>query len=231
MIESVQILNLKERGDKWRACLAGLYDAGVDPSIVQRQDALCAKTLEKTNMQSLLESGGIYPSERKDHKLTEMCCDYGLCQMLRRAVRENKTSIIMLDDRRITVPFSELNKLVASLPDLKILQLEWYTWKTGDGCYVTPIAHKSRFAYGLMAHGIDACVYTPEGAEWSLDQVDKFRDAKLEQALRIDVDSEIERGHEAGFYTAISPLSAEMGGHEFWGSDVYPDGDRGDMGV
>lgn len=231
MIESVQILNLKERGDKWRACVAGLYDAGVDPSIVQRQDALCAKTLEKTNMQSLLEGGGIYPQYRANDKLTEMCCDYGLCQMLRRAVRENKTSLIMLDDRRITVSFSELNELVASLPDLKILQLEWYTWKPGDGCYVTPIAHKSRFAYGLVAYGIDACVYTPAGAQWSLDLMDRFRDAKLEQVLRLGADLEGGREQDIGLYTAIAPLSAEMGGHNFWGSDVYPDGDRGDRGV
>lgn len=212
-VDCVQVLSLRRRMDKRMACVGCLRDAGVPADIIHWHPGLDARETPEDQIIELLDIAGYPFYKREKVSWGEICCDYSYVKGLQEIASGRQTTMFIMDDRRLLVPFAELQRELSVLPPFKVCQLECYTRKSGDSYTVTPLAEKSRFSEGLIACGIDSCIYTPDGAQWALRQIAKYPKVTVERALRVDPDFN-------GLYTAIHPFTAEIGGDGYWDSDV-----------
>lgn len=157
--------------------------------------------------------------KRQGAKLGEIAADLTYFKMLKQIAAGDTRTLILLDDQRLTVSWYELQRILKKvLPDdWKILQLYYFTEEEGEIVKVQPIEKYAQISIGLLAKGIDACYYTPEGATWAIDACRMYSDVyRVEQCLR---KYQERTEQKKGLYTSLTPLAEDIGGKDFWKSD------------
>ena len=161
---------------------------------------------------------GVAFHKRQEAKLGQIAADLTYFKMLKQIAAGDTSTLILLDDQRLTVPWYELQYILQTLPDdWKILQLYYFTEEEGKIVKVQPIKPYAQIGIGLLGKGIDACYYTPEGASWAMDACWAYSDVyRLEQCLR---KYQERTEQKKGLYTSLIPLAEDIGGKDFWTSD------------
>ena len=216
-VEKVIVRSIKSNGDRWLAVKACLLDSGVPKCLIERYMGTDANTESKRDVIATLEKEGLRFHRNPDIKFSHLCSSLSFYKALKKIKSSNKTTMLMNDDRRLTIPFCELQELLSKLPDdAKVFQPQWYLHceEMKDFPYVKVrfLEPYSPFAKGFLTPSNDVLVFTPEGASWACEKILAFSHRK--RAGYCFCDGEI---HD-GVYTSIVQLAAEIGGQGYWKS-------------
>ena len=111
--------------------MACLLDSGVPKCLIERYMGTDAKTESKRDVIATLEKEGLRFHQNPDLKFSYMCSSLSFYGALEKIRMSNKTTMLMNDDKRLTIPFI-LQELLAKLPyDAKVFQPQWYLHPDG----------------------------------------------------------------------------------------------------
>ena len=212
----VLVQNLINRCDKRLVFRSHAYHAFIPE--YSFYEAINGKDVGDDVLADLNSDEGVAFHKRQDATLGQIAADLTYFRMLKQIAASDTRTLILLDDQRLTVPWYELQYRLDNLPDdWKILQLYYFTEEEEEIVKVQPIEPYAQISIGLLAKGIDACYYTPEGALWAIDACRAYSDVyRLEQCLRKYREKTEQK---SGLYTSLIPLAEDIGGKDFWASD------------
>ena len=172
-IEKVYVLNLPHRTDRRNYTLGHLHTIGVDRNIIDVFRAEYGEDYESLNAiidTAIADGFPEFKNEKekveKDTK-TRFSYRWNWCRMLRQICESDKITLILLDDRRITIDWQVLNwtidNLVCHHSPFEILQMGWYF---GDTYYDQSSLN---IVNGIVAKGFNGfgdwgTVLSPESA-------------------------------------------------------------------
>ena len=215
-VEKVMVRNIESNGDRWLAVKACLLDSGVSECLIERYMGTDANTESKRDVIATLEKEGLRFHQNPDLKFSYMCSSLSFYGALEKIRLSNKTTMLMNDDKRLTIPFCELQELLAKLPyDAKVFQPQWYLHPEDTKhfpyvkvCFLKP---HSPFAKGFLTYSDDVLIFTPKGAAWACEQI-------RSKSACYKAGHCILKGKSEGLYTSINQLTAEIGGQGYWKS-------------
>ena len=214
-VEKVIVKTIESNRDRQLAVKACLLDSGVPKCLIEMCEGVEARTASKEDVKATLEKEGLGFHEKKIGWI-HVCSSLGFYQALTQISLSNKTTMLMNDDKRLTIPFCELQELLSELPyDAKVFQPQWYLhpdeMQDFDCIEVRFFKAYSPFAKGFLAYGDDALIFTPEGAAWACEQIRSM-------SACYKAGHCILKGKSEGLYTSINQLTAEIGGQGYWKS-------------
>ena len=214
-VEKVIVKTIESNRDRQLAVKACLLDSGVPSCLIEMYEGVDASSASKEDVKATLEKEGLGFQEKKIGWI-HVCSSLGFFQALTQISLSNKTTLLMNDDKRLTIPFREFQELLSALPcDAKVFQPQWYLhpdeMQDFDYIKVRFLKAYSPFAEGFLAYGDDVLVFTPEGAAWACEQI-RSRSACYKAGYCIL------KGKSKGLYTSINQLTAEIGGQGYWKS-------------
>ena len=215
-VEKVIVKSIKSNGDRQLAVKACLLDSGVPEYLIEMWLGVDAKTASREDVIATLEKEGLRFHENPNIVWTHVCSSLGFYQALMQISSSNKTTMLMNDDKRLTIPFCEFQELLFELPyDARVFQPQWYLhpeeMQDFDYIKVRFLEPYSPFAEGFLAYGDDVLIFTPEGAAWACEQI-------RANSQHYKAGHCICRGKSEGLYTSINQLTAEIGGQGYWQS-------------
>ena len=214
-VEKVIVKTIESNRDRQLAVKACLLDSGVPKCLIEMCEGVEARTASKEDVKATLEKEGLGFHEKKIGWI-HVCSSLGFYQALTQISLSNKTTMLMNDDKRLTIPFCELQELLSELPyDAKVFQPQWYLhpdeMQDFDCIEVRFLKAYSSFAKGFLAYGDDVLIFTPEGAAWACEQIRSM-------SACYKAGHCIFKGKSEGLYTSINQLTAEIGGQGYWKS-------------
>ena len=175
-VEKVIVKTIKSNEDRQLAVKACLLDSGVPECLIEMYVGVGARTASKEDVIAELEKEGLRFHENPNIVWIHVCSSLGFYQALTQISLSNKTTMLMNDDKRLAIPFFELQGLLSKLPDdAKVFQPQWYLhpeeMQDFDCIDVRFLEPYSPFAEGFLAYGDDVLICTPEGAAWACEQI------------------------------------------------------------
>ena len=215
-VEKVIVKTIKSNEDRQLAVKACLLDSGVPECLIEMYVGVGARTASKEDVIAELEKEGLRFHENPNIVWIHVCSSLGFYQALTQISLSNKTTMLMNDDKRLAIPFFELQGLLSKLPDdAKVFQPQWYLhpeeMQDFDCIEVRFLEPYSPFAEGFLAYGDDVLICTPEGAAWACEQI-------RSTSACYKAGHCILKGRSKGLYTSINQLTAEIGGQGYWKS-------------
>lgn len=216
-VEKVMVRTIENNGDRWLAVKACLLDSGVPECLIERYMGFDAKTHPKEDVKARLEQEGLcFHQHDPPLKFSYVCSSLGYYEVLKKISLSNKTTMLMNDDKRLTISFCTFQELLSKLPyDAKVFQPQWYLHPEDMQDFpcikVQFLEPYSPFARGFLTYSDDVLIFTPEGASWACDQIRS--NSRYYRAAHC-----ICRGESEGLYTSINQLTAEIGGQGYWQS-------------
>ena len=210
------VRTVKSNKDRQLAVKACLLDAGVPECLIKEYMGVEANTACKEDVIATLEHEGLRFHENPKLKFSHLCSSLSFYEALKKISLSNKTTMLMNDDKRLTMPFGELQELLAKLPyDAKVFQPQWYLHPEEMPAFpyieVRFLEAYSPFAEGFLAYGDDVLIFTPKSAAWACEQIrSKSRHYKAGYCIL--------KGKSKGLYTSKNDLTAEIGGQGYWKS-------------
>ena len=214
-VEKVMIRTIASNENRQWAVKACLLDSGVPKCLIEEYMGFDANTTSKRDVIAKLERERLCFHKNPDIKFSHLCSSLSFYKALKKIKSSNKTTMLMNDDRRLIIPFCELQELLSKLPDdAKIFQPQWYLHCEEFACYspikVNFLKPYSPFAKGFLTPSNDVLVFTPEGASWACEKILAYSHKK--RAGYCFCDGEV---HD-GVYTSIAQLAREIGGQGYW---------------
>ena len=227
-VEKVVVRTMKRSKKRQAAVTACLLDSGVPKCLIKMYmgyDARDKDTVSK--VKTKLREKGLYFDKIPDINDGHICSSFGYYKILKKISKSNKTTMVMNDDQRLTIPFCEFQELLSQLPcDAKVFQPRWYVHEEDVKCFPgkfprTPCFVKtidddlykgySPFLEGFMTLSDDVLVFTPKGASWACKRIDQYsRSYRAHWCICL--------GKSEGLYTSKNDLTAEIGGQGYWES-------------
>ena len=227
-VDKVMVRTIKSNKDRQAAVKACLLDSGVPECIIKwhkGDDAIGdPKGKKKPQVIAEIKAKGLsFHVKREDGEelsYSHLCSSLSFYKALEKIRFSNKTTMLMNDDKRLTIPFCQFQELLSKLPyDAKVFQPQWYLHRDIISILPPPkfdfVEAYSPFAKGFVTNTDDVLVFTPEGAKWALGEINKYsgRFKAGDCICRDKCGSE----HE-GLYTSKNDLTAEIGGQGYWES-------------
>ena len=217
-VEKVMVRSIKSNKDRQLAVKACLLDSGIPKCLIDIYEGTDANTDSKRDVIARLEEEGLRFHQNPDLKFSYMCSSLSFYDALKKISLSNKTTMLMNDDKRLTIPFCEFQELLSELPyDAKVFQPQWYLHPEDEKYFPHFCVEKVCFlkAYSPFIKGLlpsdDVLVFTPEGADWALKQIrNNSRTHRAGHAIT--------KSKDKGLYTSKNDLTAEIGGQGYWKS-------------
>ena len=227
-VEKVIVKTIKRSCDRQLAVKACLLDSGVPKCLIEMFVGVDANTASREDVIATLEKEGLRFHENPQKiTWTHVCSSLGFYQALTQISLSNETTMLMNDDKKLTIPFCELQELLSKLPyDAKVFQPQWYIHREDERDFPGKFPRKARFVkrdnddlyegyspflQGFMTLSDDVLILTPEGASWACEQI-------LANSKRYKAGHCICNGESEGLYTSKNDLTAEIGGQGYWTS-------------
>ena len=185
MIEKILVLNLPEKQDRYWFAKGHLVALGAPLWCIEMHPAIKATDFrDMDEMQSkAVEAGFPFLKDewyvQRDER-GQLAMVWNWCEMLRTVIESDSTSLIMLDDRALTISFFELCGLVWWLcqkeQPFHALQLQSLLFNFGTPdepiAYMPDCGHDFAFINeGFRGNGDYATVFSPAGARRFLDVI------------------------------------------------------------
>ena len=225
-VEKVVVRTIKRSNDRQAAVKACLLDSGVPEHLIEMYMGYDARDGVLAVIAKLREKG-LYFDKIPNVKDSHVCSSLGYYEVVKMISLSNKTTMLMNDDKRLTIPFCQFQELLSKLPrDAKVFQLQWYVHLDDEKdfpytfprkpCFVKMINGDlyegySPFLKGFMTLSDDVLVLTPEGASWACEQI-------MGHSRRYRAGRCICIGESEGLYTSKNDLTTEIGGQGYWKS-------------
>lgn len=229
-VEKVMVRTIKSFKHRQLAVKACLLDSGVPKCIIdwhegydsvadpeeRRKPQVIAKIRDKELSFHVFEER----KEGEELSYSHLCSSLSFYEALEKIRWSNKTTMLMNDDKRLTIPFCQFQELLSKLPcDAKVFQPQWYLHRDVIDRLPPPqfdfVEAYSPFAKGFVTNTDDVLVFTPKGAKWALGEIKKYS-GKFKAGdciCREKYGSKYE-----GLYTSKNDLTAEIGGQGYWQS-------------
>ena len=175
MIDNVTVLNLPHRIDRKNFMIGHLETVGVPLHIINFFPAKYGKDYE--NKESIREAMVADGFDFMKHEpmyqpnLAVWCYYWNWLVMLRKLMDVQRTGMIILDDRLLTIDWDTLSETVAFLcrtyPPFRILQLGWVSLWKGERKRIEPLS--GLVARGIRSNGDYATVLSADGAKQLFD--------------------------------------------------------------
>ena len=176
MIGNITVLNLPHRTDRKYYMIGHLETIGAPLDRIQFYPAKFGKDYESVKqILNEMEADGIVLGREVsfDIRLTQLCYLWNWLVILRDFAEKSHDSIVMLDDRILTLEWNTLEEIVNHLhrsrSPFHILQLGWAPLWKGERKQVEPVT--GFVARGARSNGDYATVFSPTGARWLFDQI------------------------------------------------------------
>ncbi len=217
-VEKVMVRTIESNENRQWAVKACLLDSGVPKCLIEKHIGFDAKTTSREDLTAKLEEKRLrFHKHQPSLRCSHICSSLSFYEALKKIRWSNKTTMLMNDDRRLTIPFCKLQELLSKLPyDAKVFQPQWYLHPEEFACYspikVNFLEPYSPFAKGFLTPSNDVLVFTPEGAAWACEKIRAYSHRK--SAGYCFCDGKIHNG----VYTSIVQLAEEIGGQGYWKS-------------
>lgn len=218
-VEKVIVRTIKRSKKRQAAVKACLIDSGIPEHLIEIYMGVDAQGQSEEDVEAILEQNGLYFHQQDPTlKFSYVCSSLSFYKALKEIRWSNKTTMLMNDDKRLKIPFCEFQELLSELPyDAKVFQPQWYLHPEDEKDFPHFCVEKVCFlkAYSPFIKGLlpsdDVLVFTPEGADWALDQIrNNSRKHRAGHAITIS--------KSKGLYTSKNDLTAEIGGQGYWKS-------------
>ena len=217
-VEKVMIRTIKSNGDRQLAVKACLLDAGVPECLIKMYMGYETCNGVPPTVTAKLRVKELYFDMIPNIGPSKVCSSLGFYEAVKEISLSDKTTMLMNDDKRLTIPFCQFQELLSQLPyDAKVFQPQWYLHPEDERCFPHFCIEKVCFlkAYSPFIKGLlpsdDVLVFTPEGADWALEQIrNNSRTHRAGHAIT--------KGKCKGLYTSKNDLTAEIGGQGYWKS-------------
>ena len=219
-VEKVMVRTMKRSENRQWAVKACLLDAGVPECLIKMHIGPDSKFEKRKNIKARMKRKELRFYKNPEFSRGHLCSSLSFYEALEKISLSNKTTMLMNDDKKLLIPFCQLQELLSELPyDAKAFQPQWYLHEEGHGMapfkyvkvrFVQPY---SPFAYGFLGHGDDVLIFTPKGAAWACKEL-------RENSKRYRAGECILKGKSKGLYTSINQLTAEIGGQNYWQSEL-----------
>ena len=218
-VEKVIVRTIKRSKKRQAAVKACLLDSGVPKCLIEMYMGFDAQEHSEEDVGGRLKQNGLYFHQQAPPlQFSKVCSSLSFYKALEEIRWSNKTTMLMNDDKRLKMPFCEFQELLSELPyDAKVFQPQWYLHPEDEKDFPHFCVEKVCFlkAYSPFVKGLlpsdDVLVFTPEGADWALEQIrNNSRTHRAGHAIT--------RGKSKGLYTSKNDLTAEIGGQGYWKS-------------
>ena len=226
-VEKVVVRTIKPSKDRQAAVKACLLDSGVPKHLIEMYMGYEARDSVPPIVTAKLREKGLYFDKISNVEPSHVCSSLGYYEAVTKISLSHKTTMLMNDDQRLTIPFCQFQELLSKLPcDAKVFQPRWYVHQYDEKdfpdkfprqpCFVKTINDElyegySPFLKGFMTLSDDVLVFTPEGASWACEQI-------IQHSRRYRTGRCICIGESEGLYTSKNDLTTEIGGQGYWKS-------------
>ena len=218
-VEKVMVRTMRRSTDRQCAVKACLLDSGVLECLIEWHFGPDACVVSEPEVEMELERESLcFHKNPNIKKFSHVCSSLSYYQAFAKICESDKTTMLMNDDKKLKIPFYELQALLSELPcDAKVFQPQWYLHPDDMDdfdCIEVRFPEGLRypsFVHGFLADGDDVLIFTPEGAAWACEQLRAM--SNCYRAGRC-----VLKGKSDGLYTSKDQLTAEIGGQGYWDS-------------